>query len=116
MQEKDAIIEAQRKEIEQLRFQFKLLANAQSEQIKKALLAKLKAEGYHEAVVFRGKPHTTIQINGEKVNIEPMKGPYTISNILEKLSEIEQLKTEKAFKKGLEEINGENGNNHNGDS
>jgi integrase len=115
MQEKDAIIEAQRKEIEQLKFQFKLLADAQSEQIKKTLLAKLKAEGYKETVVFGGKPKATVQINGEKVEIEPIHDTYTVSKLLEKLALIEQLKLDVAFKKGLEEINEENGN-HNGES
>ena len=109
MDTKDARIEQLEKELAQTRAMFKLLTEAQSETVTKTLLKKLKAEGYHEAMVFGGKPDTTILIEGEKVKIEPIKGHYTAQNIIDKLLEIEQLKQERAYKKLIE--NG-NGNNH----
>lgn len=109
MNQKDARIEQLEKELAETKRMFKLLAEAQSETVTKALMKKLKAEGYHEAVVFGGKPDTTILIEGEKVKIEPIHGHYNAQNIIDKLLEIEQLKQDRAYKKLIENGNG-NGN------
>lgn len=63
-------LEELRKENSELKRMFKLLAEAQSEEVTKNLFAKLKAEGYHEGFIFgeggAQKPYTTVEINGEK--------------------------------------------------
>jgi hypothetical protein len=106
-------VEDLKKENLELKRMFKLLAEAQGEEVQKNLMKKLEKEGYHQAFVFgegsAQKPYTTVVINGEKVQIEPIEGKYTTEKLIEKLNEIQQLKD----KKDLERILKENGNtNH----